>query len=82
MEEERAKLARFKELFERRHEIAPILARHGIELDLEAVTDAERRLVRAAHRHRRPSTAMRTAHRLEETLDHLERWLEHAAPRA
>ena len=70
-----------KELFERRHEIAPILARHGIELDLEAITDAERRLVPATRRHRRPSTAMRAAHRLDETLDDLERWLRHASPR-
>jgi hypothetical protein len=71
-----------KELFERRHAIAPILARHGIELDLDTVADPERRLVRAARRHRRPSTAMRTAHRLEDTLDRLERWLRHASPRS
>ncbi|HEY7760922.1 MAG TPA: patatin-like phospholipase family protein [Burkholderiales bacterium] len=68
-----------RELFERRHAIAPILARHGIELDLEALTDSERRLVRAARRHSRPSTAMRTAHRLDETLGDLERWLRQAS---
>jgi predicted acylesterase/phospholipase RssA len=70
-----------KELLERHHELAPILARHGIELDLEAITDADRRLVRATRRRRRPSTAMRATHRLDKTLDDLARWLRHASPR-
>jgi hypothetical protein len=71
-----------RELLERRHALAPILARHGIELDLEAASDSERRLVRGVRRHhRRPSTAMRITHRLDETLDDLQRWLRQASPR-
>ena len=64
-----------KELFERRHELAPILARHGIAIDLDAVTDHERQLVRGAGRWRAPIRGTAIAGRLKDTLDDLERWL-------
>jgi predicted acylesterase/phospholipase RssA len=70
-----------QELHQRRHELAPILKRHGITLDLEAIADPQRKLVRQPHHARRPTTAVRTAHRLEQTLDTLERWLERGGRR-
>ena len=60
-----------KELFERRHELEPVLARHGIALRLEAITDPDRHLVRRA-RPRPPLVAgTRVAARLADTLDDL-----------
>jgi predicted acylesterase/phospholipase RssA len=67
------------ELFERRHELGPVLARHGIAIRLDVVTDPDRHLVRGA----RPRAALvpgtRVAARLADTLDDLERWLALAA---
>jgi predicted acylesterase/phospholipase RssA len=64
-----------QELFRRRHELVPVLRRHGVELDLEAVRDPTRQLVRRARKRARPSTAIAATHRLADTLDDLERWL-------
>lgn len=66
-----------KELFERRHELGPVLARHGIRLKLDAVTDPARHLVRGMRRHAEPRGAMAVKRRLEHTLGDLERWLKH-----
>jgi predicted acylesterase/phospholipase RssA len=64
-----------QELFERRHELAPVLARHGIEIDLAAVRDPALHLVRSARRRARPSTAIAATEGLARTLDDLDRWL-------
>jgi NTE family protein len=64
-----------KELFERRHELTPVLARHGISIRLDAVTDLERHLVRGARRRKPLLAATAAARRLADTLDDLERWL-------
>jgi hypothetical protein len=68
-----------KELFERRHQLERVLARHGIAIRLDVVTDPERHLVRGA-KPRAPLVAgTRIAGRLADALDDLERWLAHAA---
>jgi predicted acylesterase/phospholipase RssA len=65
------------QLFERRHELEPLLARHGLGLRLDVLTDRTRRLVSAAHRRNRmkllPLTHATDA--LAECLDDLERWV-------
>jgi hypothetical protein len=61
-----------EELRKRREELEPILARHGIELDLDGMTQPDRHLV-DVRRTRRGAAA--SAQRLSNTLDDLERWL-------
>jgi predicted acylesterase/phospholipase RssA len=68
-----------QELRRRREELAPILARHGIELDVRGMTDPERRLVDPQRLRR---GAALSAARLASTLDDLERWLRSTAGRA
>jgi predicted acylesterase/phospholipase RssA len=64
-----------QEVFERRHELGPVLARHGVEIDLDAVHDPALHLVRSARRRARASSAMAATEGLARTLDDLERWL-------
>ncbi len=64
-----------KELFERRHELGPVLARHGIAIRLDVLEDAHRHLVKRHARRRAPLEAKATADRLARSLDDLERWL-------
>ena len=67
-----------RELWERRHELAPRLARHGIGIDVAALRDEKRTLVRGLRRprpYRIDSAARRTARSLAHTLDDLQRWL-------
>jgi predicted acylesterase/phospholipase RssA len=67
-----------RELWERRHELAPKLARHGIGIDAAVLRDEKRTLVRSLRRPRRyriDSAAQRTARALAATLDDLQRWL-------
>ena len=66
-----------QELFERRHQLAPVLARHGITFDLDALRDPARELVRGVKKPRPPRGAMAIARRLAHTLDDLERYLRH-----
>jgi hypothetical protein len=68
-----------KELFERRHELEPVLARHGIAIRLDVVTDPDRHLVRGARRRAPLVAGTRIAARLTDALDDLERWLARAA---
>jgi predicted acylesterase/phospholipase RssA len=64
-----------KELFARRHALAPVLARHGVGMRLDALTDPDRHLVRGARRARSLSRGMEITASLAESLDDLERWL-------
>ncbi|MCG6873721.1 MAG: patatin-like phospholipase family protein [Betaproteobacteria bacterium] len=64
-----------KELFERRHELGPLLARHGITIRLDVLADAHRHLVRRHARRRAPLDAKAAVDRLARSLDDLERWL-------
>ena len=67
-----------QELFARRHALAPVLARHGLGLRLDALTDPDRHLVRGLRRRRMLGGGLDAAARLRSTLDDLERWLAHA----
>jgi predicted acylesterase/phospholipase RssA len=65
------------QLFERRHELAPMLERHGVGLRVDVLTDRERTLVSAAH-HRNRMKLLPLSHAtdaLAECLDDLERWV-------
>ena len=67
-----------RELWERRHELAPRLARHGIGIDAAVLRDEKRTLVRSLRRqwrYRIDSEASPTARALGHTLDDLQRWL-------
>jgi predicted acylesterase/phospholipase RssA len=67
-----------RELWERRHELAPKLARHGIGIDVAALRDEKRTLVRSLRRQRQyriDTAASQTARALSHTLDDLQRWL-------
>ncbi len=68
-----------KELFARRHALAPVLARHGVGIRLEALTDPDRHLVRGVRRRRPLARGTEIAGRLVDSLDDLERWLARAA---
>jgi hypothetical protein len=69
-------------LFARRHTLAPILARHGVGIRLDALTDPDRHLVRGAQRRRSLSRGMEITASLVESLDDLERWLASGAATA
>ena len=67
-----------RELWERRHELAPKLARHGITIDAAVLRDEKRTLVRSLRRQRQyriDTAASQTARALAATLDDLQRWL-------
>jgi predicted acylesterase/phospholipase RssA len=67
-----------RELWLRRHELAPKLARHGIAIDAAVLRDEKRTLVRSLRRqwqYRIDTRASRTARALAHTLDDLQRWL-------
>jgi len=67
-----------RELWERRHELAPRLARHGVTIDAAVLRDEKRTLVRSLRRRRQyriDSAASQTARGLAATLDDLQRWL-------
>jgi NTE family protein len=72
-----------RELWERRHEIGPTLAKHGVRIDLDALTDASRTLVAGA---KAPLAGLPmsgfAAARLQDALDDLDRYLKVAAARA
>lgn len=70
------------ELWVRRHELAPTLARHGIEIDVAVLRDESLTLVKSIRRHREAwieSRSSATTRMLGHTLDDLERWLRVAA---
>jgi NTE family protein len=65
------------ELWRRRHELAPVLARHGVQIHLDLVRDPDLSLVRSRARpkNRRGTEAMRAAVSLADCLDDLDRWV-------
>lgn len=65
-----------KELLERRHALAPVLARHGIGIRFDVLTDPDRHLVRRHARRRAPLGIKAAADRLTHCLDDLARWVE------
>jgi NTE family protein len=67
------------ELYRRRHELAPIFARHGIRIRVEVLQDPQRRLIAAPLKPRRSSALFEAPRRLGVCLDELERWLSHDA---
>jgi hypothetical protein len=64
-----------KELFARRHALAPVLARHGVGIRLDVLTDPDRHLVRGVRRRRQLVRGTEITGRLVDSLDDLERWL-------
>jgi predicted acylesterase/phospholipase RssA len=68
-----------KELFARRHALAPVLARHGVGIRLDVLTDPDRHLVRGVRRRRQLVRGTEITGRLVDSLDDLERWLASAA---
>ena len=71
-----------EELWKRRHELTPVLERHGVELRLDVLRDESMTLVKSLRKSRglwleTASTAATRA--LTHTLDDLERWLRVAA---
>mgnify|MGYP002365493750 CR=1 FL=1 len=67
------------DLYRRRHELMPILARHGLKLNLSVLKDHRYTLL---HRPTRKSkVSLNTAtHALDTSLDELQRWLELRRP--
>ena len=65
------------ELWQRRHELAPVLGRHGVRLNLDLVRDPGLSLVRSQSRPaaRHGTAAMRAAASLADCLDDLDRWV-------
>jgi NTE family protein len=72
-----------RELFERRHELGTVLARHGIKIRLDVLADSHRHLVKRHAPRRAPMAAKAAIDRLARSLDDLERWMAlHAHRRA
>jgi predicted acylesterase/phospholipase RssA len=73
-----------EEIVKRRHELQPMLARHGIELNLAALRDKRKTLGVAVAKARRTPLAplSTTTAQLAETLDDLARFVAHAQAQA
>jgi NTE family protein len=65
------------ELWERRHELQPMLLRHGLRLNLKLLQDESLQLVRTASKKRQPivSDLWKSTEKLDYLLDDFERWL-------
>jgi len=71
-----------EELWKRRHELAPVFARHGIEIRTDVLRDASMTLVKSLRRSRgiwRENATTAATRSLTHTLDDLERWLRYTA---
>jgi predicted acylesterase/phospholipase RssA len=71
-----------EELWTRRHELAPQLARHGIEIRTDVLRDDSLTLVKSLKKSRgiwRETASTAATRLLTHTLDDLERWLRYAA---
>jgi NTE family protein len=64
-----------RELFERRHELGAVLARHGVTIRLDVLADSYRHLVKRHAPRRAPMAAKAAIDRLARSLDDLERWM-------
>ena len=74
-----------EELWKRRHELAPLLARHGIEIRAEVLRDASLTLVKSLKKSRgiwRETATTAATRLLTHTLDDLDRWLRYSAKAA
>lgn len=68
------------ELWERRHDLAPRLARHGIAIDADVLRDESMSLIKSIRRQRDGLFDLRSAdttRQLRRTLDDLDRYLRH-----
>jgi predicted acylesterase/phospholipase RssA len=64
------------ELYRRRHELGPILARHGIRIRLDLLKEKRSLIHHDVRGHAEPEDTLQAAsHRLGDALDELERWL-------
>jgi len=66
------------DLWVRRHELAPVLHRHGIELAIDVLANRQLTLVKSLRQERKrwfEGAASASTQALEHTLDDLERWL-------
>jgi predicted acylesterase/phospholipase RssA len=71
-----------EELWTRRHEFAPLLQRHGVEIRSDVLRDESMTLVKSLRRSRgrwRETASTAATRSLTHTLDDLERWLRLAA---
>lgn len=69
-----------QELWRRRHELAPVLARHGIEINVAVLRDESLTLIKSIRRQREALLELESANatrQLAHTLDDLERYLRH-----
>lgn len=67
------------DLYRRRHELKPILERHGLELNLAILKDHRRSLL-ATSRHRARASLNKTTQALDASLEELQGWLESRLP--
>ncbi|HQA27566.1 MAG TPA: patatin-like phospholipase family protein, partial [Candidatus Competibacteraceae bacterium] len=67
------------DLYRRRHELKPILERHGLDLDLGTLKDHRRSLV-SANRQRAGVSLNKTTKALDASLEELQGWLEKRMP--
>lgn len=63
------------ELYRRRDELAPILARHGISIRIDVLEDSQRRLITSLATARKRTALTAATNRLTDSLERLERWL-------
>jgi NTE family protein len=64
------------ELYRRRHELGPILARHGIRIRLEALKEKRSLVHHDVDGHaEKGDTFLAASHRLGDALDELDRWM-------
>jgi NTE family protein len=71
-----------EELWKQRHDLAPVLARHGIEIRTDVLRDESMTLVKSLRKSRgmwRETASTAATRALTHTLDDLERWLRLAA---
>jgi hypothetical protein len=67
------------DLYRRRHELMPILKRHGLSLNLNVLKDHRYSLLpRPSHKSK--VSLETTTHALDSSLDELQRWLESSRP--
>jgi predicted acylesterase/phospholipase RssA len=74
-----------EELWKRRHELAPVLERHGIAIRADVLRDQDLTLVKSLRRSRgiwRETASTAATRLLTHTLDDLERWLRYAGAAA